>query len=229
MKKEENVHKAVCKYLKYQYPGVIFFSEPSGIRVSIGMAKLLQSLRSCDSLPDLFIAEPKGERAGLFIEIKNSPGELYLKSGMISGEKHIQEQKKVLELLTKKGYHAVFGPGFEACVKIIDAYLTIKNPITPELLEKTVCRHYQIEPHLLHCKSQKREITEPRQIVMSLIYSLFEGSNKQCGVYYRKDHATVTHSRKTIQDMYDTDRQFREKINRILGDLGVANITFYKN
>ena len=230
MKKEEqHVHQAVCRYVQYQYPGVIFFSEPSGLRVTPGLARLLKSLRSETKLPDLFIAEPKGDKSGLFIEIKASYEDLYLKNGDIRKMEHLQMQKKMLERLQSKGYTAVFGAGFDACKIIIDEYLSKKNPITPELLEKIVCRHYRIEKELLHCKSQKREITEPRQLVMSLIYTLIDTSNQTSGLFYRKDHATVTHARKQMQDLCDSNKLFQEKITRILHDLGLKDITFYKN
>ena len=34
---EKDVHTAVCKYLDAQYPDVIYLSDPSGMRVTIGL------------------------------------------------------------------------------------------------------------------------------------------------------------------------------------------------
>jgi hypothetical protein len=125
MKKKQSVHLAVCKYLKLQYPNVVFFSEPSGLRTTPGVAKMLKGMRSDSKLPDLFIAHPKGGYSGLFIEIKDSPETLYTKDGRVRNSEHLQAQNNMLTRLRDDGYIAEFGPGFEKCKEIIDYYLNL--------------------------------------------------------------------------------------------------------
>jgi hypothetical protein len=126
MKNETNLQIAICNYLKLQYPNVIFFSEPSGLRVSIGQAVQLKKMRSIGKLPDLFIAEPgkslSGEKwHGLFIEIKAE--NIFKQDGSLKKNEHLEAQNKMLILLNQKGYRAFFGVGFDSCKQIIDDYL----------------------------------------------------------------------------------------------------------
>ena len=68
--KEENLHLAVCNYIRMQYPDVLFNSDMSGVKLTMGQAIKAKRLRSCKGFPDLVIYEPRGEHKGLFIELK---------------------------------------------------------------------------------------------------------------------------------------------------------------
>lgn len=126
MNAETKLQIAVCDFLKYQYPGVIFFSEPSGLRVSIGQAVLLKRMRSFGKLPDLFVARPKVNADGsifhgLFIELKVDS--VWKKDGTLMKNTHLEQQAATLKRLYDCGYYAVFGCGFEETKKIIENYL----------------------------------------------------------------------------------------------------------
>ena len=127
MTNEKKLHKQICEYIKIQYPKVIFSSDMAGQYSSIGVATYLKSLRSGRGLPDLFIAHPTKKYYGLYIEIKRSKSEVFLKDGVtcVGGKKgeHIQEQSEMITRLNKLGYLAGFGFGFDHCKKIIDAYM----------------------------------------------------------------------------------------------------------
>ena len=107
-KKEEETHIAICKYLKLQYPNVLFTSESSGIRLSIGQAKRLKAMRSCSGLPDIMIFEPRKSYYGLFLEVKRDGTTIYKKDGDLRKDKHIQEQEEILHQLKQRGYFAEF-------------------------------------------------------------------------------------------------------------------------
>ena len=68
--KEESLHLAVCNYIRMQYPNVLFNSDMSGVKLTMGQAIKAKRLRSCKGFPDLVIYEPRGEHKGLFIELK---------------------------------------------------------------------------------------------------------------------------------------------------------------
>ena len=123
MKHEEILHKQVCAYIKAQYPDVIFFSEPSGLRVNHYFRKLLKALRSSHSLPDLFIAYPSCGSHGLFLELKKEGTIINKKNGELTCNEHIREQHKVLSHLNAIGYMATFSVGFEQSKKIIYSYI----------------------------------------------------------------------------------------------------------
>jgi hypothetical protein len=120
---EDQIHVMVCDYLRLKYPHVIFTTESSGIRLSIGAAKKLKKKRSCSGLPDLLIFYPSGEYSGLFIEIKQKESDVFNKKGVLRCLPHILEQYSIIMRLKALGYCAEFGFGFDDCRQIIDNYM----------------------------------------------------------------------------------------------------------
>jgi len=120
---EEDLHVSVCKYMKLQHPKVIFISEPSGLRVSMGLAIKLKKMRSDETHLDLYILEPRKGYFGLIIELKAV--DIFQKkapSQLLKNE-HVEDQKRMIDKLNSKGYLATFSIGFDATKKIIDDYL----------------------------------------------------------------------------------------------------------
>lgn len=143
-KKEERLQVQVCKYIKKQYPGVIFTCDlASGLKLPVWVGAVHKQMRSSRGLPDLFIARAgrSGEGPtltfcnGLFVELKRA--DVRLKNGNISAAKkkirkgsvvvevdHHLEQAAALDSLRKEGYKAEFACGFDEAKKLIDEYLT---------------------------------------------------------------------------------------------------------
>jgi hypothetical protein len=138
-KPEEQLHVQLCEYVKVQYPDVIFFSEPSGLRLqSWHQRKLLKKIRSVGKLPDLFLAFPvsgldaKGNVLsyhGFFLELKVEGTTIYKKDGKVVADEHIQAQLQTLIRLFKLGYGASFGIGFNQSKKLIDDYMAIAKSV----------------------------------------------------------------------------------------------------
>jgi len=124
MATEEQTHIAICKYMKLQYPNVLFSSESSGLRVTISQAKRLKAMRSCSGLPDIMIFEPRRSYYGLFLEVKKEGSVVFKKDGTIRSDKHLKEQEEILFQLQQKGYFAQFVIGFDEAKSIIDYYLS---------------------------------------------------------------------------------------------------------
>ena len=122
MKQEERIHIAICNYLRVKYPSVIFTSESSGVRMTIGQAVKLKRMRSGGKLPDLWILEPRGGYHGLFLEIKAEG--IFTKTGKFK-TKHIEEQSEMLERLREKGYAATFVVLFDQAKDEIDTYMAM--------------------------------------------------------------------------------------------------------
>jgi hypothetical protein len=120
---ESQVQKAVCDYIRLQYPNILFISDTSGLKTSIGVAKQLKSLRSCRGIPDLIILQPNAIYHGLCIEIKRSKDEVFTKSGELRNSMHIKEQFGILAHLSSLGYFCSFGCGLDDCIRIIDKYM----------------------------------------------------------------------------------------------------------
>lgn len=121
---EAIVQRQVCDYLRYQYRGTIFRSDQAGVnqtsRYARGISTVLQSHRG---YPDLFVAEPRGEFHGLYLELKADGVRVWLKNGTLTTDKHIREQADVLVKLRIKGYAAYFARGFDEAKAIIDWFM----------------------------------------------------------------------------------------------------------
>lgn len=122
--REKKIHVTISEYIKLQYPGVIFFSDASGVRLTMGQSITLKRMRAADcKIPDMIILEPRGPYAGLLLEIKDDKDSPYLKDGTLSKSQHIQEQAETLDRLKHKGYATFFAVGVENGKQIIDNYM----------------------------------------------------------------------------------------------------------
>lgn len=120
---EKSLQRGVCDYLRYQYPKILFNSDMSGIRLTIGQAVQAKSLRSNDGFPDIMIYEPKEGYHGLFIELKREGERIFKKDGT-PATPHITEQEYCLNLLRVRNYKAEFAIGFNKAKELIDDYLS---------------------------------------------------------------------------------------------------------
>jgi len=124
--KEESLQIAVSKYLRLQYPNVIFTAESSGIRLTMGQAVKAKKQRSNHKQLDLWILEPKGKYHGLIIELKkDGESPFRIDNGMLKSGEHLAEQYCTIQLLLYKGYAATFSVGFDQTKKIIDDYMKL--------------------------------------------------------------------------------------------------------
>jgi hypothetical protein len=120
---EKTLHRAVCDYIRLQYPSVLFNSDLAGAtKLTIGQAVAIKNLRSNRGWPDIFIAEPRHGYHGLFIELKKEGVKLFKKNGDPIDD-HVAEQIKMSELLFKRRYVVKFAIGFDLTKEIIDDYL----------------------------------------------------------------------------------------------------------
>ena len=122
---EEQVHLQVCAYIRAKYPKVMFNTDLSGIRLTMGLAKKVKNMRSNKGFPDLVIYEPKQGWKACFIELKKDGIRLLKRDGSFVNE-HIEYQNKVIEALKERGYYATFAIGFDDAKYIIDKYLSYK-------------------------------------------------------------------------------------------------------
>ena len=126
---EKELHLAVCDYIKLQYPKVIFTSDLSGLKLTIGMAVQVKKMRSGNGIPDILIFKPKIDRYhqkmhGLFIELKRDGEKLRKRDGSFKSE-HIKEQFEMIDALSNLGYYADFAIGFDKAKDIIDDYMSL--------------------------------------------------------------------------------------------------------
>jgi chromosomal replication initiator protein len=91
-----------------------------------------------------------------------------------------------------------------------------KKEISVDYIQKIVCDYFNISPDQLHSKTRKREIVQARQIAMYFSKSLTKSSLASIGSQIGgKDHATVLHACKTVNNLIDTDKRFKQTIENI--------------
>jgi len=99
----------------------------------------------------------------------------------------------------------------ELAKNMIDKF--VKNTareVSIDYIQKVVCDYFELPIELLKSKTRKREVVQARQIAMFFSKKMTKASlasiGAQCG---GKDHATVLHACKTVNNLLDTDKRFR--------------------
>jgi chromosomal replication initiator protein len=92
--------------------------------------------------------------------------------------------------------------------------------ITIENIQRTVCEYYKIRVSDLLSRRRTRTIARPRQMAMALSKELTEHSLPEIGdAFGGRDHTTVLHACRKIDELCDTDGRIREDKARLLREL----------
>ena len=94
-----------------------------------------------------------------------------------------------------------------------------KRQVTFDLIAETVCGYYNLETDLLYSKSRRREISDARQVVMYLAKKFTPMSSTNIGVRLSRNHATVLYACSSIEQRMALEKQLREDIAIIEGEL----------
>jgi len=91
-----------------------------------------------------------------------------------------------------------------------------KREISIDYIQKVVCNYYNIGLEQLQSKTRKREIVQARQVAMFFSKTLTKSSLATIGSQIGgKDHATVLHACKTVNNLIETDKRFRLQVDEI--------------
>ena len=118
---EYDLQRAVCKYLKYKYPHVLFRSDLGGIRMTKGQAIKYSRLQHSSGFPDLIIYYQSKGKCGLAIELKTKP--VYKINGELFKDAHLEKQARILDYLREQNFEADFCVGIDQAIEKIDNYL----------------------------------------------------------------------------------------------------------
>ena len=105
----------------------------------------------------------------------------------------------------------------ELAAKLINKLVkNSKRELSIEYISKVVCDYFNMTVEALQAKTRKREIVQARQIAMYFSKSLTKYSLASIGAQIgSKDHATVLHACKTVNNLKDTDKNFRQFVEDI--------------
>jgi len=106
----------------------------------------------------------------------------------------------------------------ELTKQIVDNFIKNTNKeISIDYIQKVVSEYFGLTIDQMNSKTRKRNIVQARQLSMYFAKQHTKASltsiGLQCG---NKDHATVLHACKTVQNLIDTDKEFRVYVD----DLG---------
>lgn len=89
-------------------------------------------------------------------------------------------------------------------------------------IKNMVAYFFNMPVEQMDLKTRKREIVQPRQIAMFFSKHGNKGSLAEIGEEIgNKDHATVLHACKTVNNLYDTDKKFRSWIDKLSSKMDI--------
>jgi chromosomal replication initiator protein len=92
------------------------------------------------------------------------------------------------------------------------------KPLTVEEITGTVCRHYNVTQQQLASKSRKHDYVLVRQVSMYLAQKYTNMPASRIGqLIGNRDHSTVVHSCKTIEQRLHVDQSFADEMRSIEG------------
>ncbi|MBU2940639.1 chromosomal replication initiator protein DnaA [Lacinutrix sp. C3R15] len=97
-----------------------------------------------------------------------------------------------------------------------------KREVSIDYIQKIVSDYFQMDVDTLQSKTRKRHIVQARQLAMFFAKKLTKASLASIGSQIgKRDHATVLHACKTVDNLTATDKQFRKYVEDLTKKLSV--------
>ena len=91
-----------------------------------------------------------------------------------------------------------------------------KREVSIDYIQKVVSDYFQMDVDTLQSKTRKRHIVQARQLAMFFAKKYTKASLASIGSQIgQRDHATVLHACKTVNNLNDTDKNFRQFVEDI--------------
>jgi chromosomal replication initiator protein len=102
----------------------------------------------------------------------------------------------------------------ELAKKIVENYVkNTKREISIDQIQKVVSDYFQMDVETLQSKTRKRHIVQARQLAMYFSKKMTKASLASIGSKIgKRDHATVLHACKTVDNLASTDKQFNKYV-----------------
>lgn len=99
--------------------------------------------------------------------------------------------------------------------QMIDKFVkNTKRELSIDYIQKVVCDYFDMPIDIMKSKTRKREVVQARQLSMFFSKQLTKSSlasiGAQCG---NKDHATVLHACRTVNNLIETDKRFKSYVD----------------
>ena len=97
---------------------------------------------------------------------------------------------------------------------VVDKFVkNTKREVSIDYIQKIVSEYFQMDVSTLQSKTRKRHIVQARQLAMFFAKKFTKASLASIGSQIgQRDHATVLHACKTVDNLSFTDKQFRKYV-----------------
>ena len=101
--------------------------------------------------------------------------------------------------------------------QIVDKFVkNTKKEVSIDYIQKVISKYFEMDVTTLQSKTRKRHIVQARQLAMYFSKRMTKASLASIGSQIgSRDHATVLHACKTVDNLLETDKQFRKYVDEI--------------
>jgi len=103
----------------------------------------------------------------------------------------------------------------ELAQQVVEKFVkNTKREVSIDYIQKVVSDYFEMDVETLQSKTRKRHIVQARQLAMFFAKKFTKASLASIGSQIgNRDHATVLHACKTVDNLAETDKQFRKYID----------------
>jgi chromosomal replication initiator protein len=107
--------------------------------------------------------------------------------------------------------------------QIVDKFVkNTKREISIEHIQKVVSKYFEMDVATLHSKTRKRHVVQARQLAMYFAKHMTKSSLASIGAQIgKRDHATVLHACKTVDNLTETDKQYKKYVDDLTEKLSL--------
>lgn len=100
----------------------------------------------------------------------------------------------------------------ELATQVVEKFVkNTKREVSIDYIQKVISDYFQMDVDTLQSKTRKRHIVQARQLAMFFAKKYTKASLATIGSQIgRRDHATVLHACKTVDNLAETDKQFKK-------------------
>ncbi|MFD1315788.1 chromosomal replication initiator protein DnaA [Namhaeicola litoreus] len=101
--------------------------------------------------------------------------------------------------------------------QIVDKFVkNTKKEVSIDYIQKVISKYFEMDVTTLQSKTRKRHIVQARQLAMYFSKRMTKASLASIGSQIgSRDHATVLHACKTVDNLLETDKQFKKYVEEI--------------
>ena len=128
----------------------------------------------------------------------------------------------IISLIAQSSFNRV-DIDLELAKEIVNKFVkNTKREVSIDYIQKVVSEYFQMDVATLQSKTRKRHIVQARQLAMYFAKKFTKASLASIGSQIgKRDHATVLHACKTVDNLSFTDKQFRKYVEDLNQKLSI--------